>query len=84
MLGMSVPSSGMPSKTQRGSCDPFSEAVPRILIFTGAPGAPDEVTADKPAICPDKAWSMLFTAPTFSVDMSTLVTAAVSFRLSIF
>ena len=49
-FGISVPSNGIPSSTHNGSCVPLIEAVPRILIFTGAPGAPVEGRVERPAI----------------------------------
>ena len=55
IFGISVPSNGSPSNTHNGSCAPFIEEVPRILIFTGAPV---DVTAESPATCPAKTWSM--------------------------
>ena len=79
---MSVPSNGMPSSTQSGSCVPLMEDVPRMRNFTGAPGEPEEVTLDSPAICPAKAWSMLLTPPIISSDIFIVVTAEVSLRRS--
>ena len=82
MLGMSVPSIGIPSSTHKGSCVPLIDAVPRIRIFTGAPGAPVAVIDERPAICPASAWSMFFTAPIFSSSILRVVTAEVSLRRS--
>ena len=81
-LGISVPSKGMPSNTHNGSCVPFSEAVPRIRIRAGAPGAPEVVVTATPAICPANAWSILFAEPTIASVTSIFVIAAVSFRRS--
>ena len=80
--GMSVPSKGIPSNTHNGSCVPFNEAVPRIRIRAGAPGAPEVVVTATPAICPANAWSILFAAPTIPSVTSTLAMAAVSLRRS--
>ena len=80
--GISVPSNGIPSNTHSGSCVPFSDAVPRIRIRAGAPGAPEVVVTDTPAICPANAWSILFAAPTIASVTSTLAMEAVSLRRS--
>ena len=80
--GISVPSKGIPSNTHNGSCVPFNEAVPRIRIRAGAPGAPEVVVTATPATCPANAWSMLFAAPTIPSVTSTLAIAAVSLRRS--
>ena len=82
--GTSVPSSGIPSSTHKGSCVPLSEAVPRIRIFTGAPGAPVEGVIAIPAICPESAWSMLRTDPIIASLTSTVEIAEVSLRRSMF
>jgi len=65
----------MPSNTHNGSCVPFSEAVPRIRIRAGAPGAPEVVVTAN-------AWSILFAEPTIASVTSIFVIAAVSFRRS--
>ena len=82
ILGMFVPSNGIPSNTHKGSWVPFSEEVPRIRILAGAPGAPDILLTESPAICPVNAWSMLLAAPTIWSEISIFDTAAVSLRRS--
>ena len=81
-LGISVPSKGIPSNTHNGSWVPFKEAVPRIRIRAGAPGAPEVVVTATPAICPVSAWSILLFAPIMASDNSTFAIAAVNFRRS--
>ena len=46
MLGISVPSIGIPSSTHSGSWVPLMEAVPRMRIFTGAPVLIDNIFYD--------------------------------------
>jgi len=82
ILGISVPSRGIPSNTHNGSCVPFIDAVPRIRILAGDPGAPEVFVTDTPAICPVSAWSILFAAPTIASETSTLEIAAVNFLRS--
>ena len=84
MLGTSVPSNGIPSNTHNGSCVPLIEAVPRILIFTGAPGAPEVAIVERPATCPASAWSIFLMVPTFSSEIPTVLTEAVNLRRSMF
>ena len=82
--GKSVPSRGMPSSTQSGSCVPLSDAVPRIRILAGAPGAPLTAVVCTPATCPLNIISTLDTPACKMLAAFTFDTAEVSFLFSIF
>ena len=82
ILGMFVPSNGIPSSTHKGSCVPFREDVPRIRILAGAPGVPEMLLTESPAICPANAWSILLVAPIIWSEISIFDTAAVNLRRS--